>query len=301
MEGTGWVEDPWVGERYEDDDHHDPGPDRWLPVYPPPRERTVAYVVLVDGRVVDTWHEPLQQSPWLGDPRVDKVERLWRREALVEQEAAPWRDTVAWLEHLVGGPEALDGLTTDALPDEEFSLPTVAVGDGDVVARFRSAVEALDHLADACFGAEMRTAFRRALAAVGPELLGGRLPDDPLQVAGAVCWAVGRANGAMGPLGRVTQKAVCEHVGLKVFPAAKGRIVARLLGSAQPPWVSRPRALPDLEPLSRTDLLTSRVRRDIVALRDAALAAEARAVASAHEQPGPVDDNAFVREDLAGR
>ncbi|HKX66514.1 MAG TPA: hypothetical protein VJN29_04760 [Intrasporangium sp.] len=59
----------------------------------------------------------------------------------------------------------------------------------------------------------------------------------------------------------------------------KGRTVARLLGTPQPPWVSRPGTLPDLEPLSRTDLLTSRTRREIIALRDATVAAEARAAA----------------------
>lgn len=301
MEGSGWVEDPWVAERYEDYDPYEPGPHRWSPGQPTPLERTVSYVVLVDGRVVDTWHEPLHESPWLGDPRVDKVERLWRREPPAEKEAAPWRATTAWLEHLVGGPEALDALTTDALPDEEFSPPAEAVGDGDVVARFRCAVEALDALADVHFDRELRTAYRRALAAVGMELLGGRLPDDPAQAAGAVCWAVARGNGAMGPLGRVTQKAVSEQLGLKTFPAAKGKVVARLLGSAQPPWVSRPRGLPDLEPLSRIDVLTSRTRRDIVALRDAALAAEAREAAREEARPVAPDLRAFDLDGLADR
>jgi len=277
MGSSSWAEDPWVGERYED---YAVEPDPWSTTgYRPPRERTVSYVVLVDGRVIDTWYEPLLESPWLGDPRVEKVERLWRREPPPKREVPPWRATVDWLEHLVGGSQPLDQLTSDPLPEEELSLPAEAVGDGDVVARFRRAGEVLDGLAGIYFDGELRTAFRRALAAVGMELLGGRVPEDPVQVAAGVCWAVGRANGALAPAGRVTQKALCAQLGLASFPAARGRNVARLLGTPQPPWVSRPRTLPDLEPLSRADLLTSRTRREIIALRDATVAAEARAAA----------------------
>jgi len=52
MGSSSWAEDPWVGERYED---YAVEPDRWSTGYRSPRERTVSYVVLVDGRVVDTW------------------------------------------------------------------------------------------------------------------------------------------------------------------------------------------------------------------------------------------------------
>jgi hypothetical protein len=213
------------------------------------------------------------------------VERLWRREPSVEKDPAPWRATVEWLEHLVGGAEALDGLTTEELPDEEFSLPAEAVGDGDVVARFRRAAEALDGLAGLHFDREMRTAFRRALAAVGMALMGGRAAEDPILTAGAVCWAVARANGALSPLGRVRQKPVAAHLGLTTLPSVKGKTVAKLLGTSRPPWVSRPPTLPDLEPLWRTDVLTSRTRREVVALRDAALAAEARS--ARRQRPAP--------------
>ena len=276
MGSSGWVEDPWVSERYED---YAMEPDRWGTGSRSPRDRTVSYVVLVDGRVVDTWFEPLQESPWFSDPRVAKVERLWRREPPPTKEVAPWRATVDWLEHVVGGPDALDQLSTDPLPDEELALPATAVGDGDVVARFRRAGSLLDALAGVYVDPELRTAFRRALAGVGMDLIGGRVPEDPVQVAAGVCWAVGRANAALAPAGRVTQKALCAQLGLASFPSAKGRHVARLLGTPQPPWVSRPHTLPDLEPLARTDLLTSRTRREIISLRDAAAAAEARAAA----------------------
>ncbi|WP_353507977.1 hypothetical protein [Intrasporangium sp.] len=292
MGGSSWADDPWVGERYAEFALQ---PDHWSTGYRSPRERTVSYVVLVDGRVVDTWDEPLTESPWLGDPRVDKVERLWRREPPPTREVAPWRATVDWLEHLVGGPEALDQLTAEPLPDEELALPADAVRDGDLAARFRRTGDVLDVLAGAYFDPELRTAFRRALAAVGMELLGGQVPEDPVQVAAGVCWAVGRANGALAPAGRVTQKALCAQLGLATFPAAKGRNVARLLGTPQPPWVSRPRTLPDLEPLSRTDLLTSRTRRETIALRDATIAAEARATTRGQAQmPEELIDEADV-------
>ena len=40
-----------------------------------------------------------------------------------------------------------------------------------------------------------------------------------------MCWAVGRANAALAPAGRVTQKALCAQLGLASFPSAKGRTV----------------------------------------------------------------------------
>lgn len=266
-------DDPYDDFRYLHDD-------RWATNVPSSRrERTVSYVVLVDGRVVDSWYEPLVESPWLDDPRTEKVHRLWRAEPRPEPEPAPWQATVRWLEHLTGGPEALARLTTEGLPDEPFHLPERAVGDGDLGARFRKATALLDDVAAKLFDTEMRTAFRRALAAVGVELLTGAQTSDPAQVVAAVCWQVTKANGAMTPTGHVTQKAITNHLGLASFPTAKARMVGRLLGAPRPPWVSRPYGLTELEPLSRTDVLTSRTRREITCLRDAALAAEAGAAA----------------------
>jgi len=285
----------WDDEELIDEGHlHEPRPvlhdepyddfryldDRWATgLHASRRERTVSYVVLVDGRVVDSWHEPLVESPWLDDPRTEKVQRLWRERPRPRPEPAPWLDTVRWLEHLAGGPEALAGVTTDLLPDEPFHLPEQAIGDGDLSARFRKATSLLDDVAARLFDLEMRTAFRRALAVVGLELLTGAQTRDPAQVAAAVCWMVAKANGAMTPMGQVTQKAITTHLGLPLFPRTTAQVVSRLLGSPRPPWVSRPRGLPELEPLTRTDVLTSRTRREIVSLRDAALAAEAGAAA----------------------
>jgi hypothetical protein len=183
-----------------------------------------------------------------------------------------------WLEHVVGGPEPLATLTTEDLPDEAFELPEQAVGDGDLAARFRRATTLLDDLADEFYDAEMRTAFRRALAAVGTQLLGGVQMCDPAQVAASVCWVVVRANGLMTPAGRATRTTVTSRVGLESFPTTRAKMVSRLLGAPQPSWVSRPYGVTALEPLARTDLLTSRTRKELTSLRDAATAAEAQAV-----------------------
>lgn len=276
MVSSDWADDRWVQDRYYD---YEPPPEPWYAGPSRTPERTVSYVVLVDGRVVDEWHEPLRQSPWRDDPRVERVQRLWREEPAPAPEPRPWLATVRWLEHVVGGSDQLATLTADPLPDEEFRLPEAAVGDGDVVARFRRANALLDDLADQFFDVELRTAFRRALAGVGMEVLGGVQPSDPVQVAASVCWLVVRANGMMTPAGSVTQKAITTHLRLPSFPTARARVVGRLLGSPCPPWVSRPHGLPELEAFSRADVLTSRTRAEITSLRDAALVAEAHATA----------------------
>ncbi len=287
MLSSGWAEDPWVRERY--DEYEEPPADPWYAGPGRGPERTVSYLVLLDGRLVDAWHEPLRQSPWRKDPRVERVQRLWREEQKPKPERRPWLETVRWLEHVVGGPEALATLMVERLPEEEFPLPEGAVGDGDLVARFRRVTALLDGLADEFFDPEMRTAFRRALASVGMEVLCGAQATDASQVAASVCWMVVRANGLMAPAGSVTQKAITAHLGLASFPTSRARLVCRLLGSPQPPWVLRPYGLPELEPLSRTDLLTSRTRSEITSLRDAALAAEAQAAARERSRGGELE------------
>ena len=282
MASSGWAEDPWVRERY--DDYEEPALESWYAGPSRAVERTVSYLVLVDGRVVDEWHEPLRQSPWRNDPRVERVQRLWREEQKPRPEPRPWLETVRWLEHVVGGSDALVALTAERLPDEEFHLPEGAVGDGDAMVRFRRATTLLDGLADQFFDPEMRTAFRRALASVGMDTLCGAQPTDAIQVAASVCWMVVRANGMMTPAGSVTQKAITTHLGLASFPTSTARVVSRLLGAPQPPWVSRPYSLPQLEPFARADLLTSRTRAEITSLRDAALAAEVQAAVRERER-----------------
>ncbi|GAA6524894.1 hypothetical protein [Intrasporangium sp. DVR] len=274
MEASSWTDDPWPVGDHDDD----PVAARWSPGPSAAPDRTVSYVVLVDGRVVDAWDESLWDSPWRHDPRVDRSRRPWREEPPRPSEPRPWVATLQWLEHVVGGAEALATLTTESLPDEDFQLPEGAVGDGDVVARFRRAVSQLDLLAEERFDSELRTAFRRALADVGLEVFRGSPATDPAQVAAVVCWLVLKANGLKPPMGPVTQKELTTRLGLASFPTSRAQAVIRLLGAPQPPWVRRPHGLIELEPLSRTDLLLSRTRREIVSLRDAARAAEAQAV-----------------------
>lgn len=273
MSGFLAEEDDWYPdsypERYEEVVEHE----RWRSSLAAD-DRTVTYLVLVDGRVVDHWDEPLRRSPWHGDPRIDRALRPWRVVPADKPAKQPWQATTEWLEHLVGGQTALSALSVEPLPVEAFELPAPAVGDGDLVARYRRTTELLDGLADLFFDVELRTAFRRALAMVGTDLFTGRQPDEPLTAAAGICWAVAKANGALSPVGRVTVKSIATQLRLPTFPTAKGKEVARFLASPQPPWVQRPATLVDLEPLSREALLTSRVRRDIVALRDAAIAAE---------------------------
>lgn len=275
-------EDEWYPDSYavpfEEKREHE----RWRSTLAAAEDRTVTYLVLVDGRVIDHWDEPMRRSPWKGDPRVERTLRPWRGVPVEKPAKPPWQATIEWLEHLVGGQAALRALSAEPLPDEAFELPERAVGDGDLVARFRQASQILDGLADHFFEHEVRTAFRRALAKVGVDLFTGRQADEALMVAAGICWAVAKANGVVSPVGRVTLKSIAAQLHLSSFPSAKGKEVARLLGTPQPPWVQRPAALMDLEPLSSPELLCSRVRHNIVALRDAAVAAESHV--AAHER-----------------
>lgn len=282
MDGSSWMDDPWRAESYEMDD---PVPPYWLMDQPPSPDRTVAYVVLVDGRVIDTWQESLHDSPWRHDPRVERSHRPWREEPKPVPEPRPWVETVRWLEHVVGGSDVLASLAADPLPDEEFELPELAFGDGDVVARFRRTVAHLDGIADTFFDVELRTAFRRALSAAGPHLFRNGSSIDPAQTAAAISWTLIRANGLKPPIGPLTQKELTARLGLSGFPSSRAHAVNRLLGVPQPAWVRRPAGALDLEVLARTDLLTSRTKREICSLRDRAREAEAQVVARESTQP----------------
>jgi hypothetical protein len=170
-----------------------------------------------------------------------------------------WSRALDWLHDIVGHTD-LDALTADPLP--ACDLP------GDVPEGARAMLGQLD---ERIFIPELRNACDAALA----ELWGStpRLVEstDPAELAAAICWLVGRANGVVGAGQGITQTALAEAVGQPRFPTALvGRVKRELVGVW--PVVDRPWgfACPDLLVLRHPELLTSATRRHVIRVRDEA-------------------------------
>ena len=107
------------------------------------------------------------------------------------------------------------------------------------------------------------------LAVEEPDLLTGAL--SALQVAGGVCWLVGRANALFG--GGVTQSTVRDLLGLATPLTGGGQAVRGALGVAWPEASPPPSWTGGrLLATGRPEVLTRRVRRQLVRSRDRALA-----------------------------
>lgn len=136
---------------------------------------------------------------------------------------------LASLRARVGGDEELRILDDDPLPDEDFQWEGVP-------ADVRPAVDGTLALVDACctalFDTEFRTACRRFLshvAGTGPDAFRGRAGIR--QTAAAVCWAVGKANDAIGrQIGDVRVKDLMAHFGLGGSPAQRAGVLLRAGG-----------------------------------------------------------------------
>lgn len=110
----------------------------------------------------------------------------------------------------VGGPEALAALAPDPLPDERFEPAGVPE---DVRGRAVEIAALVDGFADVVGDVEYRTACRRLLtdvAAGDPWVLRRGRAET---AAGALCWAVGRANDVFGGTGPQV-KDLAAHFGM---------------------------------------------------------------------------------------
>jgi hypothetical protein len=104
------------------------------------------------------------------------------------------------------------------------------------------------------------------------------------QLAGGLCWAVGKANGCFHPQGDLTMARVQEALALSSSISGYGATVRRALVGFRTPdrerwW--RPEGVPALEPLGRPELLCSSTRARLVRVRDRAEAARREAGAAA--------------------
>jgi hypothetical protein len=235
----------------------------------------VTYIVLLDGRVLESWSEPLRLSPWQEHPRADvhheELRRWHKRSWSNEDGLSEPEKVVRWLEMAVGGVTALADLDEVPLPDEALDLPESARFRPDEREDVLDVAALVDGVAERFFDPEVRTAMRRALAATSEHLLLGSRPSAPANAAAAVVWAVAKGNALVGPGRRATMKAIAEHLGVPSMSAEKGREVARLLRPSDSAWFSTPWQVRDLEPLGRAGLLTAQTRRRIIATRDSAL------------------------------
>ncbi|MDO9454787.1 hypothetical protein [Nocardioides sp.] len=271
------------------DDRRDTGHDgghaggRWYDDPPPAGlPERVTHLVLVDGRLVDLWHEPVEDSRWAHHARdldraVDQAldRALDRTQVAARPPEAPLPERMlGWLGAVCGSVERLESLDDRPL-DGEAPLPST--GDPAGRAHLAEAAALLDDVAHHFFDAETAVAFRRALVRFWDGDPRVRL-RSAAHLAAGVCWTVGKANDLLGPGGRCTQGSVCDRLGLgKAGMSSPGQTVRRALSDyslySQRPWQA-----PDIELLGQPDLLLGATRGRLVRLRDQARAAAGSAV-----------------------
>jgi hypothetical protein len=239
--------------------------------YEPPPDR-VTHLVFVDGRLVDTWREPVTGTEW------EAVALRHDREARPpEPPPTPTHERVlAWLADICGGPAAVDALTEAPLTDDAVDLP-VEYPQRASQDRVEATAELLDAVAARWFDTECSFAFRHALLALwseDPETV--TRAATAAHLAGGICWAVGKANGLYHPTGTVRVGGVQEALALhSPISGYGGTVCAALRGFRGRPmdrW-ERPSGVPDLLALGRCDVLLGETRQRLVRIRTRARAA----------------------------
>ncbi|MGH3346826.1 MAG: hypothetical protein ACRDO4_07570 [Nocardioides sp.] len=231
------------------------------------RLRLLAYV---DGRLVDSWTEPVRGSRWerFADQFDDE-----RRPAAPQLPLPPRHEQVLrWLDGLVGGRAALLALTDQ--PDETVARPPL--DDPESEAAYVAVGEALDRVAGEFLDAEARRVLDLSLALLwqtAPHVVTGARSASA--VAGGLLWIVGKANGLFD--GGFTMQLVRRELWLKQALNVPGQALARHVRGIDFHGEPRPRGCPDLLSFGRTELLTIETRRLLIQWRDLALALNAEA------------------------
>lgn len=191
---------------------------------------------------------------------IERLEQELARPPLKEYERA-----LAWLEAACGGPTGVRALDTRpltgpvALPEDQ---------------RVREVAGLLDDVARQFYDAETGWAFRRALARVcevDPDLVAASVL--PAYVAAGVAWAVGEANGLVGPDRRVTSTRLKYALDVPGAPATYARPIRAALRGLWPWHTEHTPITPGVTTLGHLDLLTSATRAQLVRVREHALAA----------------------------
>lgn len=233
-------------------------------------EERVRFLVLVDGRLVDSWTEPHHGTPW--EEHAERFDRASRPPA--PPEPPRWQRALAWLDCLVGGRTALE-----ALDDHPLTLPGPPADLGAAAGTYGLVLTELDRLAGSCFDAETRAAFHRGLAAAWrsrPQSV--TAAASPAHTAAGVCWVIGKANGLFDQVRQIDAQ---RALGITSSLHSQGQRLAaglRNVWGEPAPWTVQHR---DLLDLGRPDLLLSSTRRDLLRARDLALEARAAHAADA--------------------
>lgn len=241
---------------------------------PEQRRPRITHLVLVDGLPADHWVEetvdvrrvrsgPLRSGPVRYGPlRSGRVPTVAGLTTAAEQREHELR----WLDALVGGRAAL--LALDDRPLEPRALDVPDLGP-ELSGRARLIGAECDRLAVEVFDdPELGTALRRlweAVLATDPGMLARRVRDDT--AVGALVWAAARANGLLGPEGRLLTRQLWPRLGV---PASSGGRGSALLDRLAPDAASlvAPSGAPRLRPTGRADVLLSTTRGLLVARRD---------------------------------
>jgi hypothetical protein len=257
-------DNPYLSDRYDRFDPH--GVDR------------LTHLVLVDGRLVDVWSEPVTGTRW--QEHAERFDRELRRPA-PEPTPPVHERALSWLDSLCGSREAVLALDSAPLVDDGRDLPEAATRQAQ--SRLAAVAELLDAVGERWFGPETTVALRAALLAVWD-----REPEVVLDaataahVAGGICWAVGKANGLFRPQGERTMGRIKEALALHATISTYGKVVQRALVGyrdlAATGWW-RPTEFPDLLPLGHPGLLLGEVRQRLLRVRQRALEAQATSAA----------------------
>ena len=193
------------------------------------------------------------------------IERLERE---LQPPVKEYERALSWLEVVCGGRDALLAMTGAplrggvSLPDD----PRVAETAG-----------LLRTLAAKHFDEETEVAFLRCLAKVweiDPGLV--LAPVSAAYVAAGVAWCVGEANASVGTDRPMTSSRMKFVLDVPSAPSTYARPLRRaLIGMWEwhdPSRLSWPR--PELPPFGDPALLTSRTRKELIRVRDRALAAQ---------------------------
>jgi hypothetical protein len=228
----------------------------------------LTHLVLVDGRLVDMWSEPVTGTRWQRH-----AERFDREAAPAFPPAPPPHELVlAWLDAAVGGRERVLALHTGPLVDCAFEPdPELPPARRELLA---TVVAILERAAAELRVPEARAALMSTLAAAW-EVDHDAVFDvgSASRLAGGICWLTAKANGLLGPGGVTTHAALQQVVDCRSPLSTPGRAV-RLVIAGYSPELPRPSpTLPDLLLVGRADLLTGATRRRLVRARDQALAA----------------------------
>jgi hypothetical protein len=230
------------------------------------RTRLVTHLVLVDGLPADHWVEDGSDGGW--------ESRLSRRGPARRSAPSPPHDQrereLLWLEALVGGRAALLALDDRPLVPRPLDVAGLSLAHQH---RARAISAECDRLAVKVFACDELVAAGRHLfesvLTADSGMLGRSTRDDT--ATGALVWAVGHANGLIGPAGSLLARELWPRLGVSPSAAGRGTAMLARLAPGTDQLVAPPGA-PRLRATGVPGALLGATRALLVARRQDALA-----------------------------